>query len=168
MHRHLFTRQTTALLLAACLLGLTVSCATVEPIPPEVNLMSLEMQDVTLSHANMLADLRVFNPNDFELTVEHVYYVLHLNDIKVVAGRSIPAVRIGPQEYQHLTLRLASAYWNILQLFNSMQGATAVTYGLEGEVTVSGVGLLGHTFPFAAHGSVPLRQLPGQPGMMSP
>lgn len=154
----------TLLGLGFCLLLLT-SCAAVRPIPPEVNLMSLEVQEITLSHAIMLADLRVFNPNQVDLTVEDVQYVLHLNDIKVVAGRSAFATSVAPQEYGLLTLRLSSAYWNMLSLFNSMQAADEVTYSLEGEIKISGFGPFGQTFPFARQGTIPLqqqnKQLPG-------
>jgi LEA14-like dessication related protein len=45
------------------------SCSTMNAVPPEVNLMRLEVQDVTMSRVNLLADLRVFNPNEKDCTI---------------------------------------------------------------------------------------------------
>ena len=74
----------TALLFIIPLAG----CSTINVIPPEVNLMKVDVQDVTLSHVNLLAELRVFNPNGSGVTIQGVNYTLHLEGIKVFSGRS--------------------------------------------------------------------------------
>ena len=99
----------TSLLLILLITALLNSCSTINTTPPEVNLMALEVQDVTLSHVNLLADLRIFNPNQDAVTIQGVDYTLHLEGVKVFAGRSSFTEMIAPQEYGHITMRLSSA-----------------------------------------------------------
>ncbi|NOQ66220.1 MAG: hypothetical protein GQ556_03265, partial [Desulfobacterales bacterium] len=91
-------------------------CSTINIIPPEVNLMKVDVKDVTLSHVNLLAELRVFNPNGSGVTIQGVDYTLHLEGIKVFSGKSNLTQIIAPQEYGFLTLRLASSYFDLIQL----------------------------------------------------
>lgn len=52
--------------------------------------MRLDVQNVTMSHVNLLADLRVFNPNEKALTMQGVDYTLHLEGIKVFTKKKQP------------------------------------------------------------------------------
>lgn len=146
------------------LLAVTLSaCSTLNAIPPEVNLMRVDVQDVTLSHVNLLADLRVFNPNDKSLTIQGVDYTLHLEGIKVFSGKSSLTQTIEPQEYGHLTLRLASAYWDIIQLFNKLPNKSDVAFSMQGSIRVGGNRLFAQRFTFDKQGIIPLQKPTGQP-----
>ena len=146
------------------LLVVTLSaCSTLNAIPPEVNLMRVDVQDVTLSHVNLLADLRVFNPNDKSLTIQGVDYTLHLEGIKVFSGKSSLTQTIEPQEYGHLTLRLASAYWDIIQLFNKLPNKSDVAFSMQGSIRVGGNRLFAQRFTFDKQGIIPLQKPTGQP-----
>ena len=150
--------------LLGLLLVVTLSaCSTLNAIPPEVNLMRLDVQDVTLSHVNLLADLRVFNPNDKSLTIQGVDYTLHLEGIKVFSGKSSLTQTIEPQEYGHLTLRLASAYWDIIQLFNKLPNKSDVAFSMQGSIRVGGNRLFAQRFTFDKQGIIPLQKPTGQP-----
>ena len=139
------------------------ACSTLNAIPPEVNLMRVDVQDVTLSHVNLLADLRVFNPNDKSLTIQGVDYTLHLEGIKVFSGKSNLTQTIEPQEYGHLTLRLASAYWDIIQLFNKLPNKSDVAFSMQGSIRVGGNRLFAQRFTFDKKGIIPLQKPTGQP-----
>jgi len=134
------------------------SCSTINAVPPEVNLMRVDVQDVTLSHVNLLADLRVFNPNEKALTVQGVDYTLHLEGIKVFSGKSSLSQIIAPQEYGHLTLRLSSAYWDIIQLFNKLPNKSDVAFAMKGSIRVGENSLFAKRFSFDKKGIIPLQK----------
>lgn len=134
------------------------SCSTINAVPPEVNLMRVDVQDVTLSHVNLLADLRVFNPNEKEFTIQGVDYTLHLEGIKVFSGKSNLKETIGPQEYGHLTLRLSSAYWDIIQLFNKLPNKSDVAFSMQGSISVGNSRLFAQRFSFDKQGIIPLQK----------
>jgi LEA14-like dessication related protein len=134
------------------------SCSTINTIPPEVNLMKVDVQDVTLSHVNLLADLRVFNPNENAVTIQGVDYTLHLEGIKVFSGRSNQTQTIEPHTYGHLNLRVSSAYWDIIQLLNRLPDKTDVAFSMQGSIRVGESYLFAQRFSFDKEGIIPLQQ----------
>jgi LEA14-like dessication related protein len=134
------------------------ACSAVQPVPPEVNLMRLDVRDITLSHVNLLADLRVFNPNDTSLTIQGVDYTLYLEGIKVFTGKNNLARSIPPQEYGQITLRLSSAYWDIIQLFNTLPDRSDVAFSMHGSIRVGKSSLFARRFSFNRKGIIPLRK----------
>ncbi|MEJ2269019.1 MAG: LEA type 2 family protein [Desulfobulbaceae bacterium] len=121
--------------------------------------MRLDVQNVTMSHVNLLADLRVFNPNEKALTMQGVDYTLHLEGIKVFAQKSNLSQTIAPQEYGHLTLRLSSAYWDIIQLFNKLPNTSDVSFAMADSIRVGGSRLFAQRFSFAKQGLIPLQKI---------
>ena len=134
------------------------SCSTINAIPPEINLMRVDVQDATLSHVNLLAELRVFNPNGKAVTIQGVDYTLHLEGIKVFSGRNNLSQTIDPQEYGLLTLRLSSAYWDIIQLFNKLPNKTDVAFSMQGSIRVGGSSMFAQRFSFDKQGVIPLQK----------
>jgi len=120
--------------------------------------MRVDVQDVTLSHVNLLADLRVFNPNDKALTIQGVDYTLHLEGVKVFSGKSNLNQTIAPQEYGRLILRLSSAYWDIIQFLNKLPNRFDVAFSMEGSILVGGNRLFAQRFSFAKQGIIPLQK----------
>ncbi len=145
--------------IVAGLVCLLADCAAVKPLPPEVNLMGLEIRDITLSHVNLLADLRIYNPNSVGVTIEEMSYTLFLNNVKASAGQTYKAVKIGPQEYGNVALRLSSAYWDIMRLAREFRPGEDVPFSLAGEVKIGGLGILSKRFSFKKDGMLPLSTL---------
>ena len=143
------------MILAASLLN---SCSTMNTTPPEVNLMALEVQDVTLSHVNLLADLRIFNPNQDTVTIQGVDYTLHLEGVKVFSGRSSFTEMIAPQEYGRLTLRLSSAYWDIIELLNRLPAQEDVSFTMNGSIRVGKSSIFAKRYSFTKQGIIPLQK----------
>lgn len=150
------TRRVSRAAVVACATLLLAACASVRPLPPEVNLTNLEVTDLTLSHANLMADLKIFNPNDVSVTVEQVEYALLLNDVKISAGKSLEKVRIDAGEYGETTLRLSSAYLDLWRILNQMQKGENVRFNLKGKIKVGGFGILRKAFHFSRKGNIPL------------
>jgi LEA14-like dessication related protein len=134
------------------------SCSTINAIPPEVNLMRVEVQDVTLSHVNLLAEVRVFNPNENDVTIQGIDYTLHLEGIKVFSGRNNLSQTIAPQEYGFLTLRVSSAYWDMIQLLNRLPNKTDVAFSMQGSIRVGGSSMFAQRFSFVKEGIIPLQK----------
>jgi LEA14-like dessication related protein len=134
------------------------SCSTINVIPPEVNLMRVDVQDATLSHVNLLAELRVFNPNEKAVTIQGVDYTLHLEGTKVFSGWSNQSLIIEPQEYGLFTLRLSSAYWDIIQLLKKLPNKSDVAFSMQGSIRVGGSSMFAQRFSFDKEGVIPLQK----------
>ena len=134
------------------------SCSTINAIPPEVNLMRVDVQDATLSHVNLLAELRVFNPNEKAVTIQGVEYTLHLEGTKVFSGRVNLSQTIEPQEYGLLSLRLSSAYWDIIQLLNKLPNKTDVAFSMQGSIRVGRSSMFAQRFSFDKEGVIPMQK----------
>ncbi len=144
------------LLMAVIVLALFTACAGVRPAPPEVQLSGLEISDMSLTHANFLANLRLFNPNNTGLNVRGMLFSLYLNDIRIANGQSAKAFAIPAEAYGDAAVRLSTSYLNLLQLSRSLQGQKETTYRLKGEVHVGGWGLLTSTIPIEREGTLSL------------
>ncbi len=166
---HRTTRRLFAFFLAATTLFFS-GCAAMRTAsePPEVNLTNLQIQDVTLSHVNMVAELRLFNPNPSALKVERVDYTLQLKGVKMFTGHSLNTVSVPANDYGFVALRLSSAYWDILSFLNRMETSSEVDYILDGSVQTGGYGPFGRSFPFRKEGVIPLERLPEAGRPLSP
>ena len=120
--------------------------------------MKVDVQDVTLSHVNLLADLRVFNPNENAITIQGVDYTLHLEGIRVFSGRSNLAQTVEPQKYGFLALRLSGAYLDIIQLLNKVSDKTDVSFTMQGSIRVGESGIFAKSYSFDKEGVIPLQK----------
>ena len=152
-------RLPTGLVLLVLIGALSLAaCSTIRAVPPEINLMRVDVRDVTLSHVNLLADLRVYNPNETPLTIQGVDYTLHLEGVKVFSGRSNISQTVAPQEYGTLTLRLASAYWDIIELLNKLPDKSDVSFSMDGSILIGSSYLFARRYSFAKEGIIPLQK----------
>ncbi|MDO3379909.1 LEA type 2 family protein [Geoalkalibacter halelectricus] len=148
-----------------CLLVFLVSgCAGLRPEPPQVSLVALQVQELTLSHINMRADLRLFNPNRFALNIQEVDYALSLNGIRVSSGKSLAPSRVAAGDSADISLRISGSYLSLLQLIGSLQRQEDLHYLLDGVVRVGGTGLRGYTFPLREEGMISAEILRGALG----
>ena len=100
------------IILAHLLVGMTLlltSCASMRPVAPEVSLLGLQLENLTLSHAILSADLSLYNPNDFPLDIQRAAYSLTLQGIQVARGQATEKLHIAAHETGTLTLRLSSS-----------------------------------------------------------
>lgn len=132
------------------------SCASMQPIPPEVSLLSLQLENLTLSHAIMSADLSLYNPNDFPLDIQRAVYALTLNDIQVAKGQTTQKIRIAAHDSGSLTLRLSSSYLNLLRIGHNSQQQQDIPFVIDGQVTLGGFGVSSRTVSFKEEGIIPL------------
>ncbi len=155
MKRNIALAASTRLLAGISLLLLT-ACASVRPAPPEVSLLSLQLENLTLSHAILSADLSLYNPNDFALNIERATYALSLQGVLVARGQSTQKIRIAAHDSGTLTLRLSSSYLNLLRIGRNNQDQQNIPFAIDGQVTLGGFGLLSRTVSFKEEGIIPL------------
>lgn len=146
-------------LIAAFLLLLLSACASIRPIAPEVNLVDIRIGDLTLSHANLLADLRIYNPNPVAINLKGVSYNFLLNNIQVASGQSLKDLRIGAGEYGETTLRISTGYLNLLQFTSGIRSGDAIKYAIDGRVNVGGFRTMDAAFPFRREGEIDPQKL---------
>ena len=132
------------------------ACAGLRPAPPEVQLAGLEITDMSLSHANFMATLKLYNPNNFGIEIEGLQFTLFLNDIRIAKGLTAKAFSIPAEDNGVATLRLSSSFFSLFQLTNSLQDREELTFRISGEVHIGGTGLLGATIPIEREGTLPL------------
>lgn len=142
--------------LFAGIILLLTACASLRPVPPEVSLLSLQLENLTLSHAIMSADLSLYNPNDFPLDIRRAVYALSLDGIKVAQGQAGKKVHIAAHDTGSLTLRLSSSYLNLLRIGRNRQQKTDIPFVIDGQVTLGGFGVLSRTVSFKEEGIIPL------------
>lgn len=134
---------------------LLTACASLRPNPPEVNLLSLQLEKLTLSHAIMSVDLSLYNPNDFALDIQRAVYSMRLDDIQVAQGQATTGVHIPAHDTGNLTLRLSSSYLKLLRIGRNSQEKD-IPFAIDGQVTLGGFGVLSRTVSFKEEGIIPL------------
>ena len=149
MHRRLFLLP---LLLALLLTG----CAALRPEPPEVQLAGLTISDLSLSHANFLATLSVYNPNSTPLDIEGLEFALSLADLRVAKGKSAKAFSIPAEQTGSAPLRLSASYFDLFRLAQKLKGLDEVPFRIDGEVRIGGPGFFWMTVPVDSEGKIPL------------
>ncbi len=134
------------------------SCSTLQPKPPEVSLTALQLESFSLSHADLSANLRIFNPNSMAVTIERVDYTLLLEDIEIADGRSVMPVRIGARDSGDLEIRLSTAYSSLMQVISGLNN-NEVKFSLDGSIQLGGMGFLQKTFPIQRQGTISLKDM---------
>jgi len=139
------------------LLGIVLAaCSTIRPEPPQVQLSALEITDVSLSHANFLATLELYNPNEFDLEIKRIAFTLILNDVRIANGMSAKTFSIPAQANGMAEVRLTSSFLDLFRFTSNLRGRDRVDFHLVGEVRIGGPGLLGTTIPIERLGTLPL------------
>jgi len=138
-------------LLLVLLLG---ACSGVRPLPPDISLSRLQVDAISLSHATLQAELRIYNPNLVALTLEQFDYTLSLNQVRISSGRSVEPTTIASRGYGDLTVKLSAAYLNLLRLIQESKQQTSVQYSLQGNIRVSALGMVTVNYPLLETGEI--------------
>jgi len=147
-----FTKALITILLATVLFA----CAALRPAPPEIQLTGLEITDLSLTHANFLARLQLYNPNGVSLDIKGLKFTLFLNDVRVADGQTAKSLTIPAEQRGEASIRLSSSLFNLYQLTRKLQGQDQIAFRINGEVTIGGLGILRTTIPIEREGVLPL------------
>jgi LEA14-like dessication related protein len=140
--------------LAAALLA--AGCATTHLAPPQLTVMSMQVQSADLFSQRMLVHMRVVNPNARELPVKSIAYRIEVGGADLAHGLAdkafvVPAM--GEAEFDvQVTANLANA---LTQILGRKGSRDTLDYRLVGSVSLSR-GFL-RRIPFDERGSVKLK-----------
>jgi LEA14-like dessication related protein len=140
--------------LAATFLG--AGCATAHLEPPQLTVMSMQVQTADLFSQRMLVHMRVVNPNARALPVKSISYRIEVGGAQLAQGLAdkpfvVPAM--GEAEFDvQVTANLATA---LPQILGRKGSRDSLDYRLVGNVALSS-GFL-RRIPFDERGSVKLK-----------
>jgi LEA14-like dessication related protein len=145
-----------ALLLALVVLVVAGCASTLELEPPQLTVVSMQVQSADLFSQRMLVHMRVVNPNARELPVKSIKYRIEVGGADLAQGLAdkpfvVPAM--GEAEFDvQVTANLANA---LSQILGRKSSRDTLDYRLVGTVALSS-GFL-RRIPFDERGSVKLK-----------
>lgn len=145
-------------------------CATVDDAkPPSIQLSNLRLGAGGLLNQELLIEIRIGNPNDFELPLTGLTFQLDVNGQPFADGLSNATVTIPRLGYATVPV---TGQTNILSVFRQLMflGKTdRITYRLHGTAYVGRLGI-SQSVPYERKGELSLLpdSVPGAPGKRSP
>lgn len=110
------------------------------PLPklPRIELSNFEIEDLSLTGAEMVAAFRLENPNPFGISFANTFYNLEVNDKKWLDTRLGEIVNLDPSESELISIpiRLSSLQMGSV-LLEMLDGETEFEYRLSGSADVS-------------------------------
>jgi LEA14-like dessication related protein len=148
---------------ALCLaLSLGVAaCAPALPSiePPAVSLVGLTLGRSGLLEQRLWVDLRLSNPNAFDVAIERLQFALEVNQQRFGAGRLRRAVDLPAQGEVVVPVLMTIATSNLIATMMDLRDEQQLAYRLIGEADLDHV--LVQTVPFEWRGRLELPRLAG-------
>jgi LEA14-like dessication related protein len=141
------------LLLAACA-GLT---SDVEP--PEISLAGLALSRPGLFEQELRLDLRVRNPNDFEIGVDRVRFALEVNDKAFAQGRTNQGFDLPALGETVVPVTVDVPTNDLLARLMEVGSERRIAYRLSGEAELDR--MFFSSVPFERDGELTLPEIPG-------
>jgi LEA14-like dessication related protein len=145
---------------ALCLaLSLGVAaCATSPSIePPEVSLVGLTLGQSGLLEQRLWVDLRLSNPNAFEVTVARLQFALEVNQQRFGWGRRRRAVDLPAQGEVVIPVLMTIDTHDLIATMMDLSSDQQLPYHLTGEAELDHV--LAQTVPFEWQGRLELPRI---------
>jgi LEA14-like dessication related protein len=142
------------LLLCACAGPLT---STVEP--PEVSLVGLGFGRPGLFEQELRVDLRLRNPNDFDIGVDSLRFALEVNDEDFAYGRTTEELDLPALGETVVPVMINVPTNDLLERVMALGSERRIDYRLKGEAELDS--LVFRTVPFEREGKLALPRMPG-------
>ena len=129
---------------------------------PYITIAGLEVSDITLFEQHYRLQMRIQNPNNFELPIVGMSYELYINDRRFARGVSPVAVTVPRFGEALTTVEMVSDLGSVLASFRTLelrsgQGHESFKYRLNGDVKLSNrAGML----PFEYAGEFNVKRMP--------
>jgi LEA14-like dessication related protein len=145
---------------------LLIGCATVDDAkPPSIQLSNIQLGNGgLLLNQELLIEIRIGNPNDFELPLTGLTFELEVNGQPFADGLSNTSVTVPRLGYATVPV---AGNTNILSIFRQLMflgKSDTITYRLHGTAYVGRLGI-NRSVPYERKGKLSLQDaLPRQPG----
>lgn len=126
---------------------------------PKVSVAAIEILEATLFETVFKTELRIINPNDFELPIRGADCRLMLNGSDLLQGGSDVEVTIPAYGTAKVPVKLYSSVVDVVRGIIGLKGKQTLTYELSGKFRVRAVGLP-VTLPFSSQGELSLEGIP--------
>ncbi len=132
----------TVIILASGLL-VSVGCETIvphhgPPEPPEVLLVNILPLDTTMFEQRLQVDLRIRNPNDFDLEITGLDFTLHLNEQQLTRGLTNKSATIPRLADSIISVETTTSTLDVLRQLLNFQQHHTMAYQVTGVVHIQG------------------------------
>jgi LEA14-like dessication related protein len=124
------------------LIGCTsLKASSVQPEAPEVLLVNITSLDTTMFEQRLQVDLRVRNPNEFDLEVTGLDFTLHLNDQRLARGLTNKASTIPRLGDSVISVETTTSTLDVVRQLLNLSQRQDVTYQVQGVLYAQGTRL---------------------------
>ena len=143
-----------ALLVGAAMLGVA-ACAQLEPAePPQVSLSDIRLLGGGLMEQRLMVEVRIGNPNNFDLPLEGLTVDLQVNDRPFAQGYSNKNVTVPRLGEARVPVIATTTLFDMVQQVFALNNRRAISYNLSGKAYITG--MFGGAVPFEKAGSLQL------------
>ena len=131
-----------------------ISCTSLTALPsqpeaPEVQLVNITPMDTTMFEQRLQVDLRVRNPNDFDLRVTGLDFTLQLNEQRLARGLMNKASTIPRLGNSVLSIETTTSTFDVIRQLLNLSQHQDVSYQVKGVLHLDGTRL-----PFDSEGII--------------
>ena len=120
--------------------------------PPRVSLVDIRMLPGGLLEQRFQLDLRITNPNNFDVPLDGLSFTLALNDAVFADGVSNRAVVVPRLGEVVVPINSRTTLFHMVEQVMALADAQSLTYRLEGRAFLAGRG--GGSMPFESAGAL--------------
>lgn len=147
---------------AAALLLLLAACGLGEPQPPQVQVVNIQLLESSLFEQRFQVDLRLGNPNDFDLPIDGLTFDLDVNDEDFARGVSDQRVTVPRLGEARLSVVASTTLIDLVRQFRLLSERGDLAYRLHGTAYLNDLAV--RSAPFESEGSFRLLSGSEPPG----
>ena len=135
LHRTLrYDHRTMGLLAGTALLLLVTGCATWfhESEPPDVLVTNITPLDATAFEQRLQVDLRIRNPNDFDLVVTGIDFTLNVNGERLARGLGNKELTVPRLSDAVISVQTSTSTFDLIRQFLSFSQKQNFAYDISG------------------------------------
>lgn len=148
---------------AVLLLGLA-ACSGAEPVPPQVRVVDLRLLESSVFEQRFEIDLRIGNPNDFDLPLDGLTFDLEVNGEDFARGFSNQRVTVPRLSEERISVTASTTLIELVRQMQLLAERGDLTYRISGIAYLESFAR--RDAPYETEGTFRLlgrRQPPGQP-----
>lgn len=148
---------------AALLLLPLAACGTGEPVAPEVHMVDLRLLESSVFEQRFRVDLRIGNPNDFDLPLDGLTFDLEVNGEDFARGFSNERVTVPRLGEERISVVASTTLIDLVRQMQLLAERGDLTYRLSGTAYLNS--LARRSAPYETEGTFRLldrRRDPGQ------